>query len=74
LGQDTGNGTNPLKKSNDFNELQAAKSWSTPHIFGPREVIERELFTGRDWVLLVSPDGVVCAAASLRKRRLARLP
>jgi len=67
VGQDTGKRTNPFKKSNGFNGLHGAKSRSTPRIFGPRQVIERELFGGRDWTPVVSPDGVIAQVARLRR-------
>ena len=71
-GQDTGKPTNPPKKSNGFNGLQAAKSGSNPRIFGPRDVIEAELFAGRDWIPRESADSVVCMVAPrLRRRRRA---
>jgi hypothetical protein len=61
--------TSTPKKSNGTNGLQAAKSRSTSCICGPRDVIEVELFAGRDWTPAVSPDGVVCmVAARLRGR------
>ena len=69
LGQDTALPTNPPKKSNGFNGLQAAKPRPTSHIFGPRQVIERELFGGCDWTPVVSPDGVVCMVASRLRGR-----
>jgi hypothetical protein len=59
-GQDTALPTNPPKKSNGVNNLQGAKSGSTPDIYGPRDVIDAELFAGRDWTPIVSPDGVTC--------------
>jgi endogenous inhibitor of DNA gyrase (YacG/DUF329 family) len=67
LGQDTGPVTNPPKKLNGFNGLQAAKSGSIPRIYGPRQVIERELFAGCDWHEEVSPDGVVVQVTQLRR-------
>jgi len=67
LGQDTRKPTNPLKKLNGFNGLQAAKSGSIPRIYGPRQVIERELFAGCDWHEEVSPDGVVVQVTQLRR-------
>jgi hypothetical protein len=69
LGEDTGKPTNPPKKLNGFNELQAAKSGSTPRIHAPRRVIERELFAGRDWREEVSPDGVTVQVAQLGRAR-----
>jgi hypothetical protein len=63
LGQYSGNGTNPPKKLNGFNGVQAAKSGSNPMISGPRRVIECELFSSRDWHEAVSPDGVVTKIA-----------
>ena len=70
LGQDTALPTKPPKNSNGVNNLQAAKSASTPRIHGPRDVIEVELFAGRDWAAVVSLDGVICMVASrLRRRR-----
>jgi hypothetical protein len=68
LGQDTRHPTNPIKKSNGFNGLQAAKSRSTPGIYGPREVIATELFAGLDWSSVASPDGVICMVARLGRR------
>jgi hypothetical protein len=68
LGQDTGNGTDPPKKSNGVNGLQAAKSGSTPAIYGPRQIIEREVIGGCDWHEVVSPDGVVCMVAQLGRQ------
>jgi phage FluMu protein Com len=65
LGQHSGSGTNPPKKSNGFNGVQAAKSGSNPPIYAPPWVIERELFAGRDWHEAVSPDGVVTKIARL---------
>ena len=67
VGEDTGKPTNPTKKLNGFNGLRGAKSGSTPRIFGPRQVIERELFGGRDWHEEVSPHGVVTQVARLRR-------
>ena len=67
VGQDTGKPTKPPKKSNGFNSLQAAKSGSTPRIFGLRRVIERELFAGCDWHEETSPDGVVIQVARFRR-------
>jgi len=67
VGQDTGKPTNPPKKSNGINGLQAAKSGSTPRIHGPRRVIERELLGGRDWHEESSPDGVIARVARLRR-------
>jgi hypothetical protein len=64
---DTAKPTNPPKKSNGFNSLQAAKSGSTPRICAPRHVLERELFAGRDWHQEISPDGVVVQVTQLRR-------
>jgi hypothetical protein len=55
------------RTANGFNGLQAAKSGSSPRIYGPRRVIERELVAGRDWAPVVSPDGVICVVASRRR-------
>ena len=66
LGQDTALPTNPPKKFSDINGLQAAKTWSTPRIFGPRQVIERELFAGREWHEEISPVGLVTQVARFR--------
>jgi hypothetical protein len=63
LGQDSALPTNPPKKSNGVNNLQAAKSGSSPCIHGPRRVIECELIDGLNWTAVVSPDGVVCMVA-----------
>jgi hypothetical protein len=68
LGQDSALPTTPLKKLNGFNGLQAAKSRSNPRIFGPRDVIEVELFAGHDWTPVVSPNGVTCMVASRRRQ------
>src|SRR5262249_60950736 len=67
LGQDTGRVTNPPKKSNGVNGLQAVNPGPTPPIYGPRWVIERELLGGRDWHEEISPDGVLTQVARLRK-------
>ena len=67
LGLDTRKPTNPPKKVNGFNGLQAAKSGSTPRIHGPRHVIERELIAGCDWHEEISPDGVVVQVTQLRR-------
>ena len=67
VGEDTGKPTNPPKKSSGVNGLHGAKSGSTPRIFGPRQVIERELFGGREWHEEVSPHGVVTQVARLRR-------
>jgi hypothetical protein len=69
LGQDTALPTNPIKNSNGFNSLQATKSGLTPAICGPRRVIEAELFAGRDWAPVVSPDGVICVVAPRLRRQ-----
>ena len=66
-GQDTALPTNPPKKFNGVNNLQGAKTGSTSRIFGPRDVIDAELFAGRDWTPVVSPDGVTCMIASWRR-------
>ena len=58
VGQDTGRVTNPPKKSNGFNGLHGANPGPTPRIYGPRRVIDVELFGGRDWHEESSPDGV----------------
>ena len=68
-GRDTRDHDAPSQKLNGFNGLQAAKSGSNPRIYGPRHVIEAELFAGRDWTPTVSPDGVVCMVAPRLKRR-----
>lgn len=34
-----------------------------PDISGPKRVIAQELVRGRDWVAIVSPDGVACLVA-----------
>jgi hypothetical protein len=67
LGRDTALPTKPPKKSNGFNGLQVAKSGSTLHIYGPRDVIATELFDGRDWTPVLSPDGVITEVARLRR-------
>jgi hypothetical protein len=67
LGQHSGNGANPPKKSNGFNGLQAAESRSTPSIYGPRRVIERELVADRDWHAVISPDGVAGEVTQFRR-------
>jgi len=69
LGQDTGRVTNPPKKLNGFNGLQAAKTRPTSRIYGPRDVIEAELFAGLDWTAVESSDGVTCMVASRLRRR-----
>jgi hypothetical protein len=66
---DTAKPTNPPKKLNGFNGLQAAKSGSTPRICGPRHVLERELFVGCDWHEEISPDGVVTQVTRLGRAR-----
>jgi endogenous inhibitor of DNA gyrase (YacG/DUF329 family) len=65
LGLDTRDHDAPSQKPNGFNGLQAAKSGSTPRIHGPRDVIATELFNGRDWIPVVSPDGVIAHVARL---------
>jgi hypothetical protein len=67
LGQDTALPTNPPEKLNGVNDLRGGKAGSTPRIFGPRDVIDVELFADRDWAPVVSPDGVVSQVARLRR-------
>jgi hypothetical protein len=67
VGQHIGKPTDPPKKSNGINNLQVVKSGSNPCIYAPRCVIEAELFAGRVWTAVVSPDGVVCTVASRRR-------
>jgi hypothetical protein len=40
-----------------------------PRIYGPRRVIQRELFAGRQWRDVVSPDGVRVWVAGLTAAR-----
>jgi hypothetical protein len=40
------------------------------HLRAPRHVIEAEVFGGREWRQVVSPDGVVCQVGTLRQRAL----
>jgi hypothetical protein len=62
--------TEPLEKANGFNVLRAQKSGSRVGSNVPREAIEAEIFGGREWQQVVSPDGVVCEVAVLRPRTL----
>lgn len=65
LDRDSALPTNPHKKLNGLNALQAAKSGSNPRIYGPRRVIEAELFRGGNWSSITSPDGVTVSVTRL---------
>jgi endogenous inhibitor of DNA gyrase (YacG/DUF329 family) len=69
LGRDTRDHDTPFQKLNGFKGLPVAKTRSTPRIYGPRHVIDAELFAGRDWTPTVSSDGVVCMVAPRLRRR-----
>ena len=61
-------GTKPLKNINPINHLQK-------RIFGPRHVLEVEVFAGRAWREVVSSGGVVVShVAQLRPPALRRAP
>jgi hypothetical protein len=70
LGQDTGAPPNPPKKVNGFNALQTRKSRSSISLQAPHRVVEPEIFGGRAWRQVTSPDGVVCEVSTLRTRAL----
>jgi hypothetical protein len=61
---------NPPKKINGANALQALKSRSRvpPDLW--REIVQIELFGGRDWRPIVSSGGVTCEVGKLRPRAL----
>jgi hypothetical protein len=64
--------TNPPKNCRVFNGLQGAKSRTSPSISGPDYVLDFEIFEGREWAAVTSPDGVTCTVSSLRSPPLRR--
>jgi hypothetical protein len=70
LGRDSGLGTDPHRKDNDFNALQWSKSGSSTGIHGARRVVEAELFAGREWREVTSSDGVRSQVGQLTARAL----
>jgi hypothetical protein len=40
-----------------------------PDISAPKRVIAQELFDSRDWIEVISPDGVACVVAQMGRRR-----
>jgi endogenous inhibitor of DNA gyrase (YacG/DUF329 family) len=69
VGQDTRKPTNPPKTLTDSMACGQGNRGRASRIYGPRHVIERELIAGRDWSPVVSPDGVRCMVAPLRRTR-----
>jgi hypothetical protein len=71
MGWHTGAPTEPLKKANNFSRFEQPKSGSSiarkPFL---DEVIEAEVFGGREWRQVTSSDGVVCQVSTLRPRAL----
>jgi hypothetical protein len=63
-------GTTPLKKRNNFNVLQRAKTLSSHRIFGPPDVLAVEVWGGRSWEPAISGDGIAVEIARLRPRTL----
>ncbi len=63
LGGDTRNDRNPPKKVNVSNVLHGTKSRSDLI----RNAVQTELFAGREWERVVSPDGVVALVTRLRR-------
>ena len=58
----------PIKKAQINEGVRNAKNWARrPPIYGPRQVIEDEVFAGREWHQVVSDDGVVSLVAKLGK-------
>ena len=70
LGQDTGAPPNPPQNVNGFKSLPAPKSGSSIALQAPRDVIEAEVFSGRQWRPVVSSGGVVCEVSTWRRRTL----
>jgi hypothetical protein len=67
LGQDTRAPATPTKKLNGIKALAAAKRRSSYDICGPSRVIKSECSAGREWKLVISPDGVPAWVARRRK-------
>ena len=68
-GVDTGLPTHPPAKPLKSHNGWTPKSGSNHRIYGPRRVIDAELFAGRDCTPIVSPDGVVVEVAIARGGR-----
>src|SRR3984893_8727218 len=66
----TGLLTTPPKKTNKINGQQRADSGSSIRINGPPTVVEVEVFSGRVWREVVSPDGVRVEVGRLLPRAL----
>ena len=64
--------TNSHKNPNKSNVLHEPKCGSSPRILAPKKVIEAELFAGRKWASVASPDGVAVLVAGLRPSGLRR--
>ena len=60
-------GTKPSKNINQVNHFQNG-------VLGPRLVIETEVFAGRTWTPIVSPDGVESLVVQLKPPALRRAP
>jgi len=67
LGQDTRAPATPIKKRHGISTLAAAKRRSSYDICGPAHVIKSECYAGREWKLVISPDGVSAWVARQRK-------
>jgi hypothetical protein len=70
LGGDTRAPANPPKKDNKFKALQAKKTLSSTRILGPRDVIDAEVWGGREWQPAISNGGVAVEVGRLRARTL----
>jgi hypothetical protein len=67
---DTARPTHPPKNASDSKRLLERFSGSSPRIFGPRHIIEAEVFGGRNWQSMTSSDGVSVEVSRLRPRAL----
>jgi hypothetical protein len=67
---DTGAPTKLKKKNNDYKALRGRISQSRHRVFGPLDVIEAEVWRGRDWQPAISSGGVPIEVGRLRARAL----
>jgi hypothetical protein len=70
LGRDTRAPRNPPKKHKQFKALQRAKMLSSTRIWGPADVIDAEVWGGREWQPAISGGGVEIEVGRLRPRAL----
>jgi hypothetical protein len=67
---DTALGTTVFQKGSKYNALQRAKTLSSTRILAPADVIDAEVWGGREWQPAISSGGVAVEVGRLRARAL----